>query len=79
MRDYTKTLNRQQLKQALRKFYGNGRNLNYAYQTVDAAVDKNWTGVNNLCMTTEGGYFSFTYQGNKEFKCSTTYPELLRV
>ena len=76
--DFTKTLNRQQLKRALRMFYGNTRNLKYAYETVDASVSNNWEGVHHVCPSTDG-YFSFTYKGNKQFKCSTTYSELLRV
>lgn len=75
----TKTLTRQQLKQALRKFYGNGRNLTYAYQTVDMSVEKNWTGLHNVCPCSSGGYFSFTYIGDKKFECKSTFPELLRV
>lgn len=72
------TITKQQLKQSLRKFYGNSRNLTYAYQTVDAAVEKNWLNLSNVCPAVDGGYFSFKYVGDKKFECTTTFPELLK-
>ena len=78
MKNYTKNLTTQQLKRALRMFYGSQKkSLEYTYMTVNAAVQHNWTNVNNFCPSSDGGYFSFKYKGNKVFECSTTYPELL--
>lgn len=71
-------ITKQQLKQALRKFYGNSRNLQYAYQTVDVAVEKNWTNLSNVCPDASGGYFSFKYVGDKKFECNTSFSELLK-
>jgi hypothetical protein len=84
MRKYTKILNRNQTRSAIKRFYGNDTEAKQiVLDTIECAITNNLTNVNNFspCMKGEDlyGYFSFTYIGRKRFNCSTTFPELLEV
>jgi hypothetical protein len=84
MREYTKILDRNQTRSAIKRFYGNDtESKQIVLDTIEYAITNNLTKVNNFspCMRGEDlyGYFSFTYIGGKRFKCTTTFPELLEV
>jgi hypothetical protein len=80
MREYTKIMDRNQTRKAIKLYYvSNAENRAYVLNFIDECIKLNLEGVNNVCMNIDGGHFNFTYIGRKRFNCSTTFPELLEV
>lgn len=79
MREYTKIMDRNQTRKAIKLYYANAENKAYVLHLIDECISKDLVSIRNVGMNIDGGHFSFTYIGRKRFNCSTTFPELLEV
>ena len=80
MREYSKILDRNQLRNAVKRYYNNNpESKQYVLETVEGCITRNLVGINNVSICISGGHFNFEYIGRKKFKCNTTFPELLEV